>query len=76
MSDITVYTTPTCPWCTQVKNYLESKGVDFEEMNVAEDDAAAEKMMDLTGQRSVPVTSKGGLYVVGYDKEQLDKLLV
>ena len=76
MSDITVYTTPQCPWCHKAKEYLESHGVDYEEKNVAEDREAADKMIDLTGQRSVPVISKGGLYVVGFSPENIDKLLV
>jgi glutaredoxin len=55
---------------------LDSKGVDYEEKNVAEDREAADKMIDLTGQRSVPVIAKGGMYVVGYSPEQIDKLLI
>lgn len=76
MSDITVYTTPQCPWCHKAKEYLASRGVDFEEKNVAQDREAADKMIDLTGQRSVPVIAKGSLYVVGYSPENIDKLLV
>jgi glutaredoxin len=56
--------------------YLENQGVDYEEKNVAEDREAADKMLDLTGQRSVPVIAKGSLYVVGYSPEDIDKLLI
>lgn len=76
MSEITVYTTPQCPWCNRAKEYLENHGVDYEEKNVAEDREAADQMIDLTGQRSVPVIAKGSLYVVGYSPENIDKLLV
>lgn len=76
MSDITVYTTPQCPWCHKAKEFLENRGVDFEEKNVAEDREAADQMIDLTGQRSVPVVSKGSLYVVGFSPDNIDKLLV
>ena len=76
MSDITIYTTPQCPWCHKAKEYLESRGIDFEEKNVAADREAADKMIDLTGQRSVPVIAKGSLYVVGYSPENIDKLLI
>lgn len=76
MSDITVYTTPQCPSCHKAKEYLENQGVDYEEKNVAEDREAADQMIDLTGQRSVPVIAKGSLYVVGYSPENIDKLLV
>ncbi len=76
MSEVTIYTTPQCPWCYKAKEFLESKGVDYEEKNVAADSDAAEKMIELTGQRSVPVISKGGLYVVGYSPEEIEKLLI
>jgi len=32
--DVIVYTTPTCPWCTRVKEYLDQKGVQYREVNV------------------------------------------
>ena len=76
MSDVMVYTTPTCPWCSKVKDYLTEKGISYEELNVATDSEAADKMIDLTGQRSVPVIAKAGLFVVGYSPEQIDKLLI
>ncbi len=76
MGDVTVYTTPQCPWCQKAKEFLDNRGVDYEEKNVAEDREAADQMIDLTGQRSVPVISKGSLYVVGFSPENIDKLLV
>ena len=37
---VTVYSTRTCPWCDRAKNYLRSKNVDFEELDVANDPEA------------------------------------
>jgi glutaredoxin 3 len=75
MSEVTVYTTPTCPWCNRVKSYLDGKGVTYEEVDVATDYQAAQKMVDLTGQRSVPVVAKGDHYIVGYDPDRLESML-
>ncbi len=75
MEDVVVYTTPSCPWCNKTKSYLKDKGISFEEKDVAEDSGAAQEMMDLTGQRSVPVIKKGGQYVVGFDPERLENML-
>ncbi|HEX7713540.1 MAG TPA: glutaredoxin family protein [Bacillota bacterium] len=72
MSEITVFTTPTCPWCSRVKAYLHDKGVSFDEVNVASDRLGAERMIALTGQRSVPVIAKGNQYVVGFDPDRLE----
>ena len=34
---VKVYSTPTCPWCTRVKEYLSSKNVDFVDYDVSSD---------------------------------------
>jgi glutaredoxin 3 len=75
MAEITVYTTPTCPWCTKIKSYLDEKGVVYREADVAADAASAREMIELTGQRSVPVLAKGGEYVVGFNQTEIERLL-
>lgn len=75
MEKVTVYTTPTCPWCGKVKDYLGDKGVAFDEVNVASDREGARRMIELTGQRAVPVTVIGNDFVVGYDPEKLESNL-
>jgi glutaredoxin 3 len=76
MAEVTVYTTPTCPWCTKLKSYLDEKGVPYQEVNVAMDNEAAKNLIDLSGQRSVPVTTVGDQVIVGFDPESLDELLI
>lgn len=75
MEEVTVYTTPTCPWCTKVKSYLDEKGVAYHEANVAADASAAREMMEVTGQRSVPVITKGEQYVIGFNQTEIDRML-
>ena len=75
MEEVTVYTTPTCPWCNKVKSYLKNKGVSYQEVDVVEDAEAAQRMVDLTGQRSVPVITKGDRYIVGFDPDRIDSIL-
>jgi glutaredoxin-like YruB-family protein len=73
--DITVYTTPTCPWCTRVKDYLNQKEVRFKEINVASDSAGAMEMIRKSGQRGVPVVDINGNIVIGFNQTEIDKLL-
>lgn len=75
MEQIDVYTTPTCPWCGKVKEFLREKGAKYSEIDVAADPSGARKLVELTGQRSVPVTVKKDQIVVGYDPEQLAMLV-
>ncbi|HEY8391549.1 MAG TPA: glutaredoxin family protein [Capillibacterium sp.] len=69
MPEVTVYTTSTCPWCSKLKEFLKEEGIAFTELDVGEDPEAARRMVKLTGQRSVPVTTIGGQIIIGYDPE-------
>lgn len=72
---IKVFSTPTCPWCTKVKDYLTNKGIEFEHVDVSKDRAAAMEMVKNTKQMGVPVTQIRDEYVIGYDTEKIDSLL-
>jgi glutaredoxin 3 len=71
---ITVFTTPTCPWCTRTKDFLQKQGAEFTERDVSEDRSAAETIMQLTGQLGVPVTTDGTDTVVGFDQPRLQAM--
>jgi glutaredoxin-like YruB-family protein len=73
---IKVYSTPTCPWCTKAKKYLESKGADYESVDVSSDQAGAEEMIKLSGQQGVPVLNMNGRIIIGFDKAAIDEELV
>ena len=72
---VTVYTTPTCPWCTTVKNFLKKHGVRYTEINVAADQNAAQSMVSKSGQQGVPQTEINGEMVIGFDQTKLNRLL-
>jgi glutaredoxin-like YruB-family protein len=73
--NVTVYTTPTCPWCTTVKNYLRKNGVRYTEVDVASDQGAAQSMVSKSGQQGVPQTEIDGQMVIGFDQKKLNQLL-
>jgi glutaredoxin 3 len=54
MSEVLVYTTPSCPYCVMAKRLLTQKGVAFQEIDVAHDDAKRRWLSETTGQRTVP----------------------
>jgi len=72
---VTVYTTPTCPWCTTVKNFLRKHGVRYSEVDVASDQNAAQAMVSKSGQQGVPQTEINGEMVIGFDQTKLNRLL-
>ena len=75
MAEVKVYSTPTCPWCAKTKEYLNQKGVPFDEINVAEDVQGRTEMMQKSGQMGVPQTEINGRMIIGFNKEALDEEL-
>jgi len=75
MPKIKIYSTPTCPFCIQAKDYLKEKGEKFTDYNVAEDKDKAEEMQKKSGQLGVPVIVIGDEVIIGFDKHKIDKAL-
>ncbi len=75
MSAVILYTTATCGYCHQAKQYLAQRGIPFTEYDVAADARAADEMVRLSGQRGVPVIVIDGRVVVGFDRPRLEQLL-
>ena len=67
MSAITIYTTPTCPYCIAAKALLNNKGVAYNEVNVQNDRATALALVERTGRRTVPQIFVGDTHVGGFD---------
>jgi glutaredoxin 3 len=63
-----MYTTAVCPYCVRAKQILKSKGVEsIEEVRIDMDPEERQKMMDLTGRRTVPQIFIGETHVGGCD---------
>lgn len=75
MKKVIVYSTPTCPYCVIVKEFLKSSHVEFEAKDVAADDIAREEMIKKTGQLGVPVIDIEGEIVIGFNEERIKGLL-
>lgn len=72
---VTVYSTPTCPYCHQAKDFLKQKGIAFNDLNVASDIEARNAMVQKSGQLGVPVIEIDGQVVVGFNRAKLEELL-
>ena len=53
---IKIFTTTTCPFCKQEKEWLNSKGIKYESVFVDQDPTQAEEMVKESGQMGVPFT--------------------
>lgn len=72
---VTVYTTPTCTWCTTIKRHLQENGIQYREIDVSADQKAVEDMVRKSGQQGVPQTDINGEMIVGFDKTRINTLL-
>ena len=83
MAKIVVYSSVHCPYCVKAKNLLKSKGVQFEEIDVTNDDQARQALVQRAGGlRTVPQIFIDEIHIGGCDdlyaldgKGELDPLL-
>ncbi len=72
---VIVYSTPACPWCIRVKQFLKENNILFLDWDVSVDQAAADEMIKKSGQMGVPVLDIDGQIIVGFDKEKIKAAL-
>ncbi len=79
MPKVTIYSTPTCPYCKMAKEFFKENNVDYTDIDVAGDSKAADEMIKKSGQMAVPVivVEEDGKeeIVTGFDKDKLIELL-
>lgn len=75
MSNIIIYTTPSCVYCKMAKEFFKDNSVVYKELNVAVDEGARDEMVQKSGQLGVPVIEIDGKIVVGFDRPRLSELL-
>jgi len=73
--NVTVYSTPTCPWCVRAKDYFTKHNVPYQDVDVSVDREAAQEMIKKSGQRGVPVIDIDGHIIVGFDQGRIDQLI-
>jgi len=75
MPIVKVFSTPSCPYCVTLKEFLKEHNVVFEDIDVSQDNKAADEMVEKSGQMGVPVVDIDGQIVVGFDRGKIIKLL-
>ena len=72
---ITIYTTPSCSYCTIAKKYFRENRVPFTEYDVSRDRRRADEMVRKSGQMGVPVIDINGKIIVGFNKPEIERSL-
>ena len=68
MLNIEVYSTPNCPYCVRAKALLQSKNLNFKEIDVSDDVESLQKMIKLSGLRTVPQIFINDQSIGGFDE--------
>ena len=69
MKPVRMYTTQVCPFCVRAKMLLQKRGVaQIEEIRVDLDPGERDRMIALTGRRTVPQIFIGDTHVGGCDE--------
>lgn len=69
MQPVEIYSSPLCGYCHAAKRLLDSKGVDYAEVNVLQQPQRRSEMMDrANGRHTVPQIFIGATHVGGYDE--------
>ena len=72
---VEIFSTPTCHFCHMAKEWLDEKGIPYSDYNVGEDMEKRKEMVEITGQLGVPVIRVGENVMVGFNQDQLAKIL-
>ena len=72
---VKLYSTPYCPYCLTLKQYLKDKRVEFIEIDVSQNEQERDDMVKKSGQIGVPVLDIDGSIIIGFDKEKIDQSL-
>ena len=75
MSKVRVFSTLFCPYCVTLKEFLKAHDIEFEEIDVAGNKAGLDEMIEKSGQTGVPVVEIDGRIVVGFERDEIIKLL-
>lgn len=72
---VTIYSTPTCPYCKMAKEFFKKHNVAYTDIDVGSDAQKAQEMIKKSGQMGVPVIDIDGQIIVGFDQKRLASAL-
>lgn len=75
MKNVTIYSSPTCHFCHAAKAFFDENGIEYTDYDVAAHPDKGQEMIERSGQMGTPVIFVDDEMVIGFDEEQLKKLL-
>ncbi len=75
MKKVTLYTTPSCQYCEQAKEYMKEHDIDYKYYDVSENTDRRKEMIEKSGQMGVPVIELGEEMMIGFDEKRFEKMV-
>jgi glutaredoxin 3 len=66
-----LYIKPGCPWCDEVMDYLDRKGIEVETIVVSGNREAMQEIIDLSGQTKAPTMDWNGEVLADFGVDEL-----
>jgi glutaredoxin 3 len=70
---IRLFVKPFCGWCDEAQEWLETRGIKYELLDVISDAAARREMRELSGQTLAPTIDVDGHILADFDTRQLER---
>ena len=70
---VRLFIKPYCGWCHDAQDWLQERGIQYDELDVTSDRAARQEMFDLTGQSKAPCIEVDGEILADFDTDQLEE---
>jgi glutaredoxin len=70
---IRLFVKPFCPWCTEAIDWLDSRGIAYEKLNVFTNGDARREMHELTGQSKAPSIDVDGHILADFGADELEE---
>jgi len=67
MKNVTIYSKDYCPYCTAAKRILQSRGIEYKEIDVQAQPEKLAEMIALSKRRTVPQIFFGDQHIGGHD---------
>lgn len=68
---VKVYSTPSCPYCKMAEDLLTENDVDFESVDLSEDEDEMNRIANKAGELAVPIIEIDDELIVGFDRERI-----
>lgn len=75
MPKVKIYSTPVCPYCSALKSFLIEHNIEFEDIDISQNEKKQKEIIEKTGQMKVPIVEIDNKIIAGFDKEKISELL-